>query len=103
LKHHIEHIVAKQHGGPDDVDNPALACHRCNLRKGPNLTGIDSVSGEMVPLFHPRRDQWIEHFAFRGVRIQGLTPVGRATVHVLGMNDTRRLELRSELLSENEL
>jgi len=87
----------------DDVDNLALACHRCNLRKGPNLTGIDPVSGEMVPLFHPRRDQWTEHFLFRGVRIEGLTPVGRATVHVLGMNDTRRLELRSELLFQNEL
>ena len=103
LTHHIEHIVAKQHGGSDDVDNLALACHRCNLRKGPNLTGIDLMSGEMVPLFHPRREQWAGHFMFRGVRIEGLTPVGRATVHVLGMNDTRRLELRSELLSENEL
>jgi 5-methylcytosine-specific restriction endonuclease McrA len=56
LTHHIEHIVAKQHGGADDVDNFALACHRCDLRKGPNLTGIDPVIGEMVPLFHPRRD-----------------------------------------------
>ena len=84
-------------------DNLALACHRCNLRKGPNLTGIDPMSGEMVPLFHPRRDQWTEHFLFRGVRIEGLTPVGRATAHVLGMNDTRRLELRSELLFQNEL
>jgi hypothetical protein len=40
---------------------------------------------------------------FRLVRIEGLTPVGRATAHVLGMNDTRRLELQSELLSENGL
>ena len=43
LTHHIEHIVAKQHGGRDDIDNLALACHRCNLRKGPNLTGVDPV------------------------------------------------------------
>ena len=41
LTFHVEHIVAKQHRGSDDVDNLALACHRCNLRKGPNLTGID--------------------------------------------------------------
>ena len=26
LTHHIEHIVAKQHGGRDDIDNLALAC-----------------------------------------------------------------------------
>jgi hypothetical protein len=94
LTHHIEHIVAKQHGGSDDVDNLALACHRCNLCKGPNLSGVDPRSGEMVPLFHPRRDRWLEHFVSRGPRIEGLTTVGRATVHVLGMNDIRRLECR---------
>ncbi|SPF47652.1 hypothetical protein SBA4_3740007 [Candidatus Sulfopaludibacter sp. SbA4] len=56
--HHIEHIVAKQHGGSDDIGNLALACHRCNLCKGPNLTGLDPESGRIVPLFHPRRDRW---------------------------------------------
>ena len=103
LTHHIEHIVAKQHGGGDAVENLALACHRCNLRKGTNLTGVDSQSGQLVPLFHPRRDQWVEHFLFRGVRIMGITPIGRATVHVLAMNDARRLALRSELLARNQL
>ena len=103
LTHHIEHIVAKQHGGRDDIENLALACHRCNLRKGPNLTGVDPGSGELVPLFHPRRDQWAEHFLFRGVRIEGITAAGRATVHVLAMNDARRLDLRSELLAHGEL
>jgi hypothetical protein len=103
LTHHIEHIVAKQHGGRDDVDNLALACHRCNLRKGPNLTGVDPLSGELVPLFHPRRERWAEHFLWRGVRIIGITPTGRATVHVPAMNDARRLELRSELLAHNQL
>jgi hypothetical protein len=103
LTHHIEHIVAKQHGGLDDVENLALACHRCNLRKGPNLTGLDPVTGELVPLFHPRRDRWGEHFLFRGVRLQGRSPAGRATVQVLAMNDTRRIELRSELLAREEL
>jgi len=94
---HIEHILSKQHGGLDDVGNLALACHRCNLRKGPNLTGIDPATGELVPLFHPRRDEWDEHFLFRGVRIEGRTPAGRATVRLLAMNEARRLELRSEL------
>jgi 5-methylcytosine-specific restriction endonuclease McrA len=62
LTHHVEHIVAKQHGGPDDVSNLALACHRCNLRKAPNLTAIDPVTREVVPLFHPRSSDWAEHF-----------------------------------------
>jgi 5-methylcytosine-specific restriction endonuclease McrA len=34
LKHHLEHIITKQHGGSDGAENLALACHRCNLRKG---------------------------------------------------------------------
>jgi hypothetical protein len=97
LTHHIEHIVSKQHGGSDVDENLALACHRCNLRKGPNLTGIDPVSGELVRLFHPRHDRWEEHFFVDGFRIEGGTPIGRATVRVLAMNDTRRLELRAEL------
>jgi 5-methylcytosine-specific restriction endonuclease McrA len=103
LAHHIEHIVAKQHGGSDDLGNLALACHRCNLCKGPNLTGLDRESGRIVPLFHPRRDRWAEHFAWRGPRIEGLTAAGRATVLVLGMNDARRLDLRTELLARGEL
>ena len=98
LRHHVEHIVAKQHGGSDDADNLALACHRCNLRKGPNLTGIDPQTGEVVRLFHPRRDPWSDHFVVDGVRILGLSAIGRATVHVLDLNDARRLELRAEIL-----
>lgn len=98
LAHHIEHIVAKQHGGADDAGNLALACHRCNLQKGPNLTGMDQASGEIARLFHPRRDRWADHFLVRGARIEGLIAVGRATVEVLAMNDARRIELRSEIL-----
>jgi hypothetical protein len=103
LKHHIEHITAKQHGGSDDADNLALACHRCNLHKGPNLTGIDPRTGQVVSLFHPRRDRWSDHFVFEGVRISGVSAAGRATIQVLEMNDARRLELRTEVLRHGEL
>jgi hypothetical protein len=103
LTHHVEHIVARQHGGTDDPDNLALACNRCNASKGPNLTGIDEESGLVVPLFHPRRDVWMDHFEFAGPRIVGLTPTGRATVHVLAMNDERRVERRAELLARGQL
>jgi hypothetical protein len=97
LTHHIEHIVARQHGGSDELGNFALACHRCNLRKGPNLTGIDPTLGDLVPLFHPRQDRWSSHFRLSGLLIEGVTPTGRATVQVLGLNDRRRIELRREL------
>jgi len=101
--HHIEHILSRQHGGSDNTDNLALACHRCNLNKGPNLTGFDPERGEIVPLFHPRRDRWAEHFVRRGLRIEGLTLIGQATVMLLGMNDARRIDLRAELSARGEL
>ena len=76
---HVEHIIARQHGGKTELDNLALACWQCNLKKGPNLTGIDPDSGMISALFHPRRDVWNEHFVY-GVAIKGLTSIGRATV-----------------------
>ncbi len=102
LAHHIEHIIARQHGGPDDPSNLALACNRCNAHKGPNIAGIDPLSGDLVALFHPRRDAWAEHFEIRGPQIVGLTLVGRASVDVLAMNDERRLERRAVLLARGE-
>jgi len=73
LTHHIEHIIAKQHGGSDEVDNLALACQRCNLRKGPNVTGVDPETTEVVVLFHPRRDEWSQHFRYKGPYVEGIT------------------------------
>ena len=34
-----------------------------------------------------------------GARILGLTSIGRATVHVLAMNATNRLNVRAELIA----
>jgi len=94
---HVEHIIALKHGGPNDATNLALACQQCNLHKGPNLSGIDPDSGTTVELFHPRLDQWADHFEYREYEIVGLTPKGRSTVRVLNMNDPDRTQLRSEL------
>jgi hypothetical protein len=95
LRFHIEHIVARQHGGETVETNLALSCHHCNLHKGPNLTGIDPTTGGIVALFNPRQDPWDRHFAWRGVALIGLTPTGRATIRVLAMNARERLDLRS--------
>jgi hypothetical protein len=97
---HVEHIVAQQHGGADDPDNLALACHHDNEHKGPNLSGIDPETGKVVRLFHPRRQRWSRHFRFDGAVIVGRTQCGRATVAVLALNAPDRVELRSELIAE---
>ena len=100
---HIEHIIAKQHGGTDGLSNLALACHHCNEHKGTNLSGIDPHTGNIIPLFHPRRQRWQRHFRFVGARIVGRTQCGRATVAVLDMNLRDRIELRKELLTDGLL
>ncbi len=97
VRFHVDHIIAEQHGGTEDLSNLALCCARCNLNKGPNLSGIDHESGGIVTLFHPRTDRWEEHFQRQGVLIVGLTSTGRATVNVLKMNEDRRLKLRASL------
>ena len=100
---HVEHIIAKKHGGGDALENLAFACNQCNLHKGPNLSGIDPDSGSPVELFHPRRDRWTEHFSIQGAHIVGLTARGRATVRVLNMNDPDRIRVRAELGFPDEL
>jgi hypothetical protein len=97
LRFHIEHVIPRQHGGGDESENLALACPECNLHKGPNLTGIEPASGGLVRLFHPRRDQWREHFAAEGILVVGKTDVGRTTIQLLDMNDSDRVSIREGL------
>lgn len=89
---HVEHVIARQHGGPDDSDNLCLACHWCNFHKGPNIATL--VNGLLVPLYHPRRNNWSEHFIRQGDLIVGLTEVGIGTVRLLNMNDDDRRRIR---------
>ncbi|HEX7449282.1 MAG TPA: HNH endonuclease [Pirellulales bacterium] len=90
---HIEHILPRQHGGGDEPENLCEACHWCNLNKGPNLATL--VDGQLVRLFHPRQDEWAEHFGRRGDEIIGLTPIGRGTARLLDMNDDDRRKIRA--------
>jgi hypothetical protein len=100
---HVEHIQARQHGGDDDPINLALACPDCNRFKGPNLSTVDPESGEVVPLFNPRKHSWDDHFLRSGATIVGRTATGRATVRLLNMNQEERVEMREELLARGEL
>lgn len=100
---HVEHIIARQHGGTDDPGNLALACSWCNVIKGPNLASIDPDSGELTRLYHPRKDCWADHFRRDGAFILGLTDVGRATAWLLRFNDSDNLAQRHLLLELGEL
>lgn len=96
IRYQIEHVIPKQHGGPDDERNLALACPQCNLHKGPNLSGIDPLTGTIESLFNPRQQAWHEHFEMRGSYLFGKTATGRTSVRVLAMNDEARVDLRRD-------
>jgi hypothetical protein len=85
----IEHIVPIAKGGSDEEGNLWLACPLCNRHKGDKTNASDPATGELVPLFNPRQQVWVEHFqwANEGLRIVGLTPTGRATVSALHLDD----------------
>ena len=96
----IDHIIAKKHGGKSDIENLALSCFYCNSAKGPNIAGIDSDTGSIVSLFHPRLHRWRDHFRLNGHRLAGLTMHARATIDVLEMNAEDMVLLRSSLIRE---
>ena len=96
----IDHIIARQHLGPTILSNLALSCFHCNRHKMSNLSGRDSVTHRTVSLFNPRRHKWERHFRWDGPRLVGRTPIGRATVATLKINDFLRLLLRQELIDE---
>jgi hypothetical protein len=97
-KHEPDHIIPQQHGGFTNPDNLALACMRCNRRKGPNIGSIDPVSGGLVLFFNPRRQQWPEHFQIQDGHILPLTPEARVTVRILQFNQPSRVRERQALI-----
>ena len=95
--HQIDHIIAEKHGGATSLENLALSCLLCNLRKASDLSSIDPQTGIVTNLFNPRTNIWLEHFSIDGLRISGITPIGRTTVDFLQLNFDQRLAERREL------
>lgn len=99
-EHSLEHIFPEGQAGTSTADNLVLSCQGCNNIKYNKTHALDPVSREMVPLFHPRLDDWHEHFAWDVDRLTlvGLTPIGRATIEALRLNRTGVINLRRLLL-----
>ena len=98
----IDHIIARHHKGRTVAGNLADACIYCNGYKGPNISGLDAVTGKLTPLFNPRRHKWSYHFRYEGGVLVGRTAVGRTTVEVLRINLPNLVALR-EVLKEDGL
>ena len=91
----VDHIVPRTEGGPTHLDNLALACPTCNGHKWMHTTGIDPATGTDQTLYHPRKDVWETHFAWlENEQLQGLDPMGRATIIRLQINNPANVEVR---------
>ena len=93
----IEHILPKSLGGIDCRENLAASCYRCNEFKGTKTQAVDPDTGQLVKLFNPRTQNWQEHFTWinGGINIAGLTPIGRATVLALRLNNEYIVQARA--------
>ena len=96
--YHIEHIIGVQHGGTDELSNLAYACSYCNWKKGPNLSTILYVGGELIPLYNPRSQNWFDHFEVKRGEIIALSTIAEGTIKLLELNQSSRVEARFEML-----
>ena len=96
--HQVDHVIAEKHGGETVLENLALSCTTCNLRKGSDIASTDPATGLLTPFFNPRTQRWPEHFRLDGEYLIGLTAEGRTTVEFLLLNSFERLAERSELI-----
>ncbi len=96
----IDHIIARKHGGKTLASNLAITCVYCNSYKGPNISGIDPLTGKMTRLYHPRRHKWVWHFEWAGCELVGRTAIGRTTVRVLEINLPNLVALRETLMED---
>lgn len=95
---HIDHIRSLKHGGITTLHNLAYACPHCNQNKGSDVaTFVDEEGEETIRIFNPRKDNWQNHFEQAQGVILAKTPIGKATIDVLEMNQPDRLIFRQAL------
>ena len=91
-------------GGASEPDNLAFSRQGCNNRKYVSVDAADPLTGELVALFHPRRQRWSDHFAWNEdfTMVLGLTSPGRATIEKLQLNRRGLINLRCVLFELHE-
>ncbi|NJM06834.1 HNH endonuclease [Candidatus Gracilibacteria bacterium] len=84
----IDHYIPEAQDGSSTEDNLCVACPMCNSHKADRISATDPDTATVQPLFNPKNDRWNEHFTWieDGTVMQGLTPIGRATVAALQVN-----------------
>ena len=99
-----EHVVPRVLGARSSMAELAWACPACNGHKYSKTHVPDPLNGRTVPLFNPRRQRWLRHFAWSAdlLHIEGRTATGRATAVALQLNCRALVNLRKALRSVGE-
>ncbi|MEY4937783.1 MAG: hypothetical protein RIS64_4142 [Bacteroidota bacterium] len=97
--YHFDHILPTAKGGKSTFANLAHSCSGCNGYKSDKTHSMDPLTNQRERLYHPRNDVWTDHFQWSddGIKIEGITPIGRATVALLQLNRNGNLNLRQLL------
>jgi hypothetical protein len=92
----IEHIIPIAEGGKTCLENLAFSCGGCNGHKYTKVQALDLVSGEVVPLYNPRQQNWQEHFVWSDnfFEVVGVTAIARATINALQLNRSGVVNIR---------
>ena len=98
IRYQSDHIISRKHGGKTVLENLAHACPICNNYKGSDLSTIIEEEGHIIPLFHPRKDDWFAHFEVEDCQILPKTDIGAATIKLLKLNDISRILERIDLI-----
>jgi hypothetical protein len=99
-----EHIHPQSGGGLSKDENLAWSCFGCNGAKAAAIVARDPESGEIVPLYNPRMENWGDHFVWSVdlCSVIGVTPTGRATANRLRLNRPELQNLRRVLATIGE-
>ena len=98
----VDLVIPRLTGGRTVLENLALSCPQCNAAKWIYVEATDPESGQVVPLFNPRTQVWVEHFRWSDLDstlIEGRTPSARATIERLGLNSESRRNIRRWLMA----
>ena len=95
----IDHIEAESLGGKTSQENLAYSCGGCNAYKHNKVVHFDPFTKERTRLYHPRLDKWHKHFTWNEYTtlIESKTKIGRATIHLLRLNRTGLINMRTIL------
>ena len=96
-----DHITPVSAGGDNAFENFANACGGCNNNKSNATHAIDPSIGQSVPLYNPRIHVWEDHFCWNDTYtlMEGISPIGRATIPKLKLNREEVVNLRTLLVS----